>query len=342
MSDVAIAGEPPRPARSALMALLIVTTLATVCAGVLVGAEPLDWSAVLSGDAVERLILTSRLWHVLLAALTGGALALAGAALQALLENPLADPFVLGLSGGAAVGASIASVLAALLPPVVATWVMAVGTGPLALLGALGVALLALGLGRLEGRLVPDRLLLVGVVLNALCTAVVLGVQSLADPRALQQLWSWLMGSVAEGSGTKVAAAAAVVLVASVLLWRQAAALDLLTLGELEAHALGLNVARTRRTVLLLSGVLVAVAVSQGGLIGFVGLVVPHLVRLAIGGGHRLLLPASLLGGAAFLVLGDLGARLFFRLSGTLAPVGMVTALVGAPLLLQLLRRSGR
>ena len=239
-------------------------------------------------------------------------------------------------------GACLASAMAALMPPMLATWMAAVGTGPLALLGTVGVALLALALGRQEGRLVPDRLLLVGVVLNALCTAVVLCVQSLADPRSLQRLWGWLMGSVAEGDGATVAVASSVVLTVAVLLWRQASALDLLTLGELEAHALGLDVSRTRRSILLLSGVLVAVAVSQGGLIGFVGLVVPHLVRLAIGGGHRLLLPASLMGGALFLVLGDLGARLFFRVAGTLAPVGMVTALVGAPLLLQLLRRSAR
>lgn len=315
------------------LALLSLITAVVMMAGLLLGAEPIDLSAALRGEGADGLILRSRLSRVALAAIVGAALGVSGAALQALVENPLADPFILGLSGGAAIGATSA---------------IALGLGSLGLFGgslvgisafggALASTALVFALGRVRGRLVPERLLLVGVIFNAFASAVILAIQSLASPDLLQSLFAWLLGNIGYPSAPALIAGGAAVAVATVVLTALAPSLNLLSLGELDAHALGLNIPQTRALVFGCSALLVATAVSLCGVIGFVGLIVPHLVRLALGADHRLLVPGSALGGAAFLVVADLGARLFFRAANTEPPVGMVTALVGAPLFLHLL-----
>jgi iron complex transport system permease protein len=316
-------------------ALLLVVAVALAT---WLGPQPLDVAAAWRGDPTERLVLSMRLSQVLLAAVVGAALGLSGAALQALVENPLADPFVLGLSGGAAVGSSLAIALGAGLAGLLGRSL--VGLSSFA--GALVATLVVFSLGRVRGRLVPERLVLVGVVFNAFASAVVLAVQSVAAPGQLQAMLSWLLGSIGHVTPATLAIAALLVGAAAVALVRLAPALNLLSLGELDAHGLGLDVARARAAVFGLSALLVATAVSLAGVIGFVGLIVPHLVRLARGGDHRLLVPATALSGAAFLVASDLGVRLSFRLAHTLPPVGMVTALVGAPLFLHLLRARTR
>ena len=324
------------------MGLLSLLLLTVAVAGVLLGAEPLALGALFSDDPSMQLILRMRVSQVALAALVGASLGLSGTSLQALVENPLADPFVLGLSGGAAVGATVA---------------IALGLGSIGLFGsslvgacAFGGALVAtavvFALGRVHGRLVPERLLLVGVVFNAFASAIILAVQALVSPGMLQSLMSWLLGSIGHVPASTLGLASVAVALASAVLLRLSPSLNLLSMGELDAHALGLDVGRTRLWVFGASALLVAAAVSLAGVIGFVGLIVPHLVRMAFGGDHRLVVPGSLLAGAAFVVSSDLGARLFFRVAHTLPPVGMVTALVGAPLFLHLLttrtRRSER
>lgn len=315
------------------LAWLSLVAVVTMVGAVLWGAEPIDLSAALREVGADSSILRSRLSRVLLAAIVGAALGVSGAALQALVENPLADPFILGLSGGAAIGATSA---------------IALGLGSLGLFGgslvgvsafagALASTALVFALGRVRGRLVPERLLLVGVIFNAFASAIILAIQSLASPDMLQSLFSWLLGNIGYPSGAALMAGGVAVVVATLLLTALAPSLNLLSLGELDAHALGLNIPRTRALVFGSAALLVATAVSLCGVIGFVGLIVPHLVRLALGADHRLLVPGSALGGAAFLVVADLGARLFFRIAGTEPPVGMVTALVGAPLFLHLL-----
>jgi iron complex transport system permease protein len=307
-------------------------------AGVLLGAEPVSLSGAVAGDETARLILASRIGQVMVAALVGAALGLSGTTLQALVENPLADPFVLGLSGGAAVGASVA----------IALGLGALGHfgGSLVGLASFAGALLATGivfsLGRVRGRLVPERLLLVGVVFNAFASAIMLAIQSLVSPGTLQSLFSWLLGSIGHAPPETLVPAALLVAVGSAVLVANAPALNLLSLGELDAHGLGLDVTRARLRVFAASALLVAAAVSLAGVVGFVGLIVPHLVRLAFGSDHRVLVPGSLVGGAAFLVLADVGTRLFFRVAQTLPPVGMLTAVVGAPLFLHLLMRRTR
>lgn len=312
--------------------MLGVVLVAATVAAVVAGAEPVDLAAALRGEGTDAAIFRLRLARVALAALVGAALGVSGASLQALVENPLADPFVLGLSGGAAIGATAAMGLGAAGAKFGGSL-----TGMAAFGGALAATALVFWLGRTGGRLVPERLLLVGVVFNAFASAVVLAIQSLASPDLLQALFSWLLGSIGYPSGTTLAAGGAAVLAGTaVLVWR-APSLNLLSLGELDAHGLGLEVGRARAVVFLASAVLVGAAVSLAGIIGFVGLIVPHVVRLAFGGDHRLLVPGCALGGAAFLVLADLGTRLFFVVAKTEPPVGMVTALVGAPLFLWLL-----
>jgi iron complex transport system permease protein len=184
------------------------------------------------------------------------------------------------------------------------------------------------------------------VVFNAFASAIILAIQSLVSPGMLQSLLAWLLGSIGHVPPRTLLLAGGAVLAGTIVLVRRAPALNLLSLGELDAHGLGLDVPRTRMVVFGVSAVLVAAAVSLAGVIGFVGLIVPHLVRLAFGADHRIVVPGSVLGGAAFLALSDCGARLFFRVAHTLPPVGMVTALIGAPLFLHLLvartRRSER
>lgn len=319
------------------LALLAGLLAAALVAGVVAGAESIDLRAALGEDGTDAAILRLRLARVALAALVGAALGVSGASLQALVENPLADPFVLGLSGGAAIGATAAIGLGAAGARFGGSL-----TGLAAFAGALGATALVFWLGRSGGRLVPERLLLVGVVFNAFASAVVLAIQSLASPDLLQALFAWLLGSIGYPTASTLATGAAAVTAGTALLVWRAPSLNLLSLGELDAHGLGLDVGRARAVVFVASALLVGTAVSLAGIIGFVGLIVPHVIRLAFGSDHRLLVPGCALGGAAFLVLADLGTRLFFVLARTEPPVGMVTALVGAPMFLWLLLMRGR
>lgn len=323
---------------AASMTMLVVLLAGAVLAALVFGSETIDLSAALAGEGADAVILRSRFTRVALAALVGAALGASGASLQALVENPLADPFVLGLSGGAAIGATLAIALAGGMIGLFGGSLV----GLSAVVGALAAAMVVFSLGRLHGRLVPERLLLVGVVFNAFASAVILAIQSLAAPERMQALFSWLLGSIGYPSAGALALGGVGAALALAVLGWKAPALNLLSLGESDAHGLGLDVARTRVWVFAASAVLVAVSVSLAGVIGFVGLIVPHLVRLSLGADHRLLVPGSVLGGAAFLVVADLGARLFFRIAATEPPVGMLTALFGAPLFLWLLMRRAR
>jgi cobalamin transport system permease protein len=284
------------------------------------------------GDAgrVDRDILfRARVPRVLLAAVVGGSLGASGAALQALLGNPLACPHLLGISGGAAVAGVVALVAGA--DPVSPAVPLA------AFAGALG-AIAFVGLGaRARGRTTPHAVLLVGVVFNALATAVLMLVNALTSYTQAQGVLFWIMGSLSTQSYGLVAAAAAYALVGLAWLVLNAQDLNLLAAGEEGAQQLGVDVERTRRSVFLAASLLVGAAVSMSGMIGFVGLIVPHLLRLVLGPDHRLLLPASFLGGAAFLVGADTIART--ALAPVELPVGVVTALVGGPFFIHLLRR---
>ena len=334
--------------RRLLLALAsgLVALLACAAAALLLGPQPVSLGAALSGVEPDRSILVGlRLPRVLLGALVGAALAAAGVALQALLRNPLAEPFVLGVSGGAALGGTAALAAAAAVGPSSALGA-AVGSGTSVALGAsVGAAAstaLVFALGRIGGRLVPEAALLVGVVFNAFAAGVITVVKVMVPPEEAARLLYWLMGAVGYATPGTLAAGALLVGVAVAVLVAASAQLNLLSLGDDEASSLGVEVGRSRGAVFLAASLATGAAVALAGLVGFVGLIVPHLLRRVFGPDHRVLLPASVFFGAAFLVLADAAARLAFLPLGSEPPVGALTALLGGPLFLWLLRRTER
>jgi iron complex transport system permease protein len=315
------------------LALAIVLLLAAV-----LGEQPLSLPEVLTdGSTAQRILLSVRLPRVALAALVGASLAASGCALQALTRNPLADPFVLGVSGGSALGATVALALG--LSALAFRGVSAVSL--FALGGAFGATMLVMAVGRLS-RGGPHATLLAGVIFNSFALAAVLFVKALVAPDQLGEVLFWLAGRLQFEQASTLAGATVLEAFAFAALWALSGRLNLLMLGDDDAASLGVEVPRTRRWVLLSTSMAVSVAVSVSGLIGFVGLLVPHTVRLMFGADNRLLLPASALTGAAFLALADLLARLSFRAFNQEVPVGVVTALLGGPLFLALLMRSSR
>jgi cobalamin transport system permease protein len=330
----------------AAIALLALAPLVAIAVGVglSLGAGTLSWTAALHGIEPDATVLFRlRIPRVVLAAIVGAGLSVAGVALQALLRNPLADPFIFGLSGGAAIGAALSVAVTGTALGVAgasaAGWIGLLPTQLAAILGSLAAAVLVFTLGRARGRLHPERALLVGVVFNSFASAVVIALESVLAPEKTQAVLLWLAGTLGYEPEGVLVAAGAVVLVAAAILTALAGRLNLLALGDEGAAALGVDVEATRLLAFFAASAAVGAAVALTGLVGFVGLVVPHAVRLVAGPDHRVVLPASALGGAAFLVLADAIARALFRGLGTEPPVGAVTALLGAPLFVLLLRR---
>ncbi len=284
--------------------------------------------------AAADIVLRVRLPRALLAALVGACLAVAGVLFQALLRNPLADPFILGVSGGAALSGIAVLTLGS-----------ALGLGyaavpPASFVGAILTVGLLLAVAGPRGRLSPTTLLLTGVVFNAFASAAIVFLASSAGLADGARIFLWLIGNLSDAR-VDVAGWVAVFLVGGLACAIPLArSLDLLALGEDPAAQLGVDVERAKRLLLVATSLMVGAAVSVSGLIGFVGLITPHLLRLRIGPDHRLLVPASALAGAAFLVLCDTAARSL--LGGREIPVGAVTALAGGPFFLVLLRRHHR
>jgi iron complex transport system permease protein len=277
------------------------------------------------GMAIE-VIHGLRLPRALAAFACGGLLALAGALMQVLLRNPLADPYVLGVSGGAAVGALSAMLFG--LP------LLFVHGGAFA--GAFGAMLLVFGLARGDGSWTQTRLLLTGVIVAAGCGAAVALILSVAPEHQLRGMLFWLMGDLSHaGSPWPALTVLAAGLVVTLPLSRD---LNLMTRGDLVARTLGVGVGRLRSMVYVLASLLTAVAVTTTGSVGFVGLIVPHLVRLAIGNDQRVLLPAAALAGGSLLVIADTLARTV--VAPQQLPVGVLTALLGVPAFLYLLSRQ--
>jgi iron complex transport system permease protein len=289
-----------------------------------------------------EIVTFARLPRVIFGLVVGAALACSGAVFQAVLRNPLADPYILGVSGGAALGGSL---------------FVALGGASLGLMGALGLpgasfvgALAAIALILAVGRWGPDGrtgtyvLLLTGVVANAFASSCITFMKAVISAIKAQELLFYLMGSLAiEGVGaTETAVVAGVTVLCLVIVYAFARDLNVLSLGDDEASSLGVEPERVRAITVLVSSFAVALAVAYTGLIGFVGLVVPHGVRLLVGPDHRVLLPVCALGGAAFLVLSDVAARSAFGLMNTAIPVGVMTAFIGAPLFIVFLRRHLR
>lgn len=296
-----------------------------------VTVPPTELPAILFGEGegvAREIVLQLRLPRALAAFAVGGLLALAGVQMQVLLGNPLADPYVLGISGGAAVGALLA---------LLAGGAMLAVNGA-ALAGALGSMLLVFGLAHGRGVWSPTRLLLTGVVVASGWGAVISFLLAVAPQQNLPGMLFWLMGDL---SHADQALPALVILAIGLLLsLPQARNLNLLARGEQQAGVLGVSVGPLRIQLYLLASLLTAAAVTIGGSIGFVGLVVPHMLRLLVGSDHRLLLPTSVLSGGILLLLADTLARTV--IAPQQLPVGVLTALVGVPLFLYLLQRGYR
>jgi iron complex transport system permease protein len=291
-----------------------------------------EWDA-----STEVIIWQLRMPTVIAAALVGAALAVAGALYQGLLRNPLADPYLIGTSSGAALGATIAFVL-----PASSLFFFPL-TPLLAFVGAMCTVLFVYTLARTDGQTPVVTLLLAGVVVNAVlvsCQTLILTLWTPGQGSGVLSLFSWLAGSVSLVSWGPLLVVAALVIGGVVLAQGLSGVLDAFALGEERAAHLGLHIERYKLLIVILASLLTAAAVSISGLIGFVGLVTPHLVRLLLGPRHRLLIPASALGGAIFLVLADLFARV--ALAPAVLPVGIFTAFIGAPFFLFLLRGRKR
>ncbi|MDF1561419.1 MAG: iron ABC transporter permease [Deltaproteobacteria bacterium] len=325
------------------MILLLALLLGAMILALLLGSTELSLGAALEGAGPARVVLLEvRLPRVLLGALVGAGLGASGAALQAILRNPLADPFILGVSGGAALGGTVARALATGLFGVAGgTLWLGLGSHLAATAGALGAVALTFGIARGAGGARPYALLLAGVVLNAFASALILFLRAAVAQDKAQELLYWLIGSLGYPTPLELASVAVLVICGGVLLSLLGGTLNVLALQDRGAAVLGIDAERMRLLVIVLTSVIVGTTVSLAGLVGFVGLMVPHFLRLLTGPDHRLLLPASLLGGGAFLVLADLSARLLFRFLGTEPPVGVVTAFLGGPFFLWLMRRRG-
>ncbi len=302
--------------------------------------NPLDAAKALVGLGSPEwvhIVRAVRLPTVALACMVGAFLGASGAAMQGLLRNPLADPYLLGVSGGAALGAAL--VVTTPLPYAVTP--IAAFIGAMAAVGVIHTVAAAMP-GGLDSPGASTTLLLTGVVFNALCGAAILIIHALASPQQSQEIILWMMGhlSPARAANGGFWVAAALGSAGVVALTTLAHRLDLLSLGDAQAAALGVHPGRTRTAVFIAAAVVVGCAVAYSGLIGFVGLVVPHMVRLRWGPDHRFLIPASALGGAAFLILADASARAAFPITMSSLPVGALTALVGAPLFFVLLRSA--
>ncbi len=317
-----------------LFMLLVVLAFSAANTGAMSLTLPALWRSGFDGS-LWQIWFTIRLPRVLLAVIVGGALALSGCVMQGLFRNPLADPGLLGISSGAALAVAISIVLSLSLPGVLMLYLPLLA----AFLGSLAVTLVIFLLSR-QGLTGLSRLLLVGIAINALCGAAVGVLSWLSTDQQLRQLSLWGMGSLGQAQWPTVLVCASVVVPCMVLVQRLAIRLNLLQLGEEEAHYLGVDVARTQRYLLVLSAFLVASAVAVSGVIGFIGLVVPHLMRFWLGGDHRWLLPSSLMSGAILLLLADTLARTL--VAPAEMPVGLLTSLIGGPWFLWLiLRRRG-
>jgi iron complex transport system permease protein len=321
--------------RAARLAGLLALVTVSLAVGLAAGTVPLApgdvWRGLWTPDASASIIVRElRLPRVLLAFLVGGSLAVCGAALQAMIRNPLAEPYLLGLSGGAGLGAVVALASRAAGP-----WAVPIA----AFAGALAAVGLVYRLSLVAGRRLDPRILLLsGVVVGAFAGALMSAIIVLSDAPTVRNAFLWLLGGFGAASWQALAVFAAYAVLPLAAIGLSARSLDLVALGDEPAHHLGADVERVRRLVYLCTALLTAASVAACGIIGFVGLVVPHAVRTLARPLHRTLLPLVFAGGGSFLVLADVVSRTVAR--PLELPVGVVTALVGVPIFAVLLRRS--
>ncbi len=280
---------------------------------------------------IATIIWQIRFPRVIMAALVGATLSLGGLVFQALLRNPLAEPYILGISGGSAIGAIIGILIGFSGFP---------GVSLTAFAGSMVTLLFILAMSSGQTILKKDSLLLSGVMVNAFCAAVIMFLISLTQDYRLHNIMFWLMGNLSMADISQVGILAVTLVLCFVIIFWYSNSMNLLLLGKELALTMGVNIKAVTITLLVITSFMVSITVSYCGLIGFVGLVIPHLLRLISGPDHRILVPSCILGGGAYMVLCDLLARVLPR-QGEM-PVGVITAIIGVPLFVILLKKSKR
>ena len=315
--------------------LLLLSPLPAFLMAMQVGAYSVPWRAwwhlLASGPGqevqIQSIIFDIRLPRIVLGMLVGLGLSASGATLQAVFRNPLVDAFILGLSAGAAFGCVLSVALVPALPIQVGAFIF-----------SLIAAFLAFTLARTRREVPTLSLILSGVVVSAFFTALVSIVKFMMDPMKLASIVFWLMGSLSQADWRAVRQAGPWILAGAALIWLGRWRLNAMSMGDAEARALGVDVGRERGLFILAAAVTVAAAVSVTGIIGWVGLMIPHIVRMLVGPDHRRVIPLSMAAGASFMVISDTVAR---TMVGGEIPVGIITTLFGAPFFIYLLKRGG-
>lgn len=318
--------------------LLAAVLLAAMFLGISMGSSGNSFKAVwasLFGNAEDN-VLSTIIWRlrmprVIMAALVGATLSVGGLVFQALLRNPLAEPYILGISGGSAIGAILGILMGLSRFP---------GVSLTAFTGSILTLLLILGISSGQSILKKNSVLLSGVMVNAFCSAVIMFLVSLTRDAKLHNIIFWLMGDLSLGTMEQTGMLAVLLLPCFLLIFWLSNTMNLLLMGRDMAQTMGVNIKAVTLVLLITTSFMVSATVSQCGLIGFVGLVIPHLFRLLLGPDHRILVPACILGGGAYMVICDILARILPQ-QGEM-PAGVITAMIGAPLFIYLLKRSGR
>ncbi len=336
--------------RSRLILILGVLSLTAVVVSVMClhfGAQPIAYGEIFrllmgtiiseqsgtdgaAADITRTILFQIRLPRVLLGFLVGCSLASVGVVLQALLRNPLADPYVLGVSSGAALGAAVGVLCGA-----GTTFLAEAALPACGFAGGIVALVIVYRMAISSERLPIHSLLLTGVILNAIFSALIMFITSILDPNRSYGMMAWLMGTLTSPTYSGLVGVLVYLSISLILLFRQVRALNILALGEDAARSLGVDTERAKRSIFILTALVTGAVVSVSGMIGFIGMVVPHAVRLAIGADHRLLLPASALVGGTFLMGADTMARTL--IAPTEVPVGIITALAGGPFFVYLL-----
>jgi iron complex transport system permease protein len=328
-----------------ILCMALLAAVAFVCS--LIGTQKISLGSVLDGPGSTPGVNTDydiyvkvRIPRIILAALVGAALAASGVVLQAILRNPLAEPYILGISSGAALGVITAVLLGAGIITRLGTFGSGVSISAFAFLFAMATCWLVWLVGHLAGGSGITSLLLAGVVVNAFFSAVIMLLTSLIDSQQLRTIIFWLMGNIGEKDFSTLLASAIFIVSGIFGLFAICQKLNVLTFGTQEAQSLGVNPRAVTFAAFAMASFITAVAVGLSGLVGFVGLIVPHSVRLVLGPDHRQLLPASAFVGAAFVVICDTIARVI--IAPAQFPVGVITAVIGGPVFLLLLARYSK
>ena len=316
-----------------LLIILIIAILAALAIGsTSTGIMPVYHALFDHEDAnamTSAIILHLRLPRALLAALVGAALSLGGLVFQAILRNPLAEPYILGISGGSAIGAIIGILMGLSRFP---------GVSLLSFTGSLIILFLIVIISSGHSILKKDSLLLAGVMVNSFCSAVIMFLISMTQDSRLHNIMFWLMGDLSLADVNQAGILAAILLPCFILIFLLSNSMNILLLGKEMALTMGISVKVITLTLLITTSLMVSATVSNCGLVGFVGLVIPHILRLSLGSDHRVLVPACILGGGAYMVICDLMARTLPE-QGEM-PAGVITAMIGAPIFIFLLKKS--